>query len=387
GQGFSFTWDSLGSAVPGLPTAANYIDQESGHILWTRINNRERLTLSLNTDPSQLLDIEANADIRDCSLVNHCQCSYVALYELRSDGYLREVSVVCGRTSQVKLQNLFPNILAFVYLNSSDSVSAKDYAEIKWNASKLDCTSTTMSSSPTTRSTTDLPVKIYTRTPYSGFSIDLVSYGMEIYYDGLTIYSWNASGIVTTKRIEQTDYNSTISVNQPYGAIAFTSDYMGPSRGFQVTITGTGDLQGKHHSRGLWLNQTEGSLSYPGDVGVFNYEPNERVTVVIQPPSVKTRTVVSIDEADIKKYDTLTLYQLNPYHWSGTANLVARINGSDPGNVNVSSIGSDSNFPRLLLFHSNDNSEVGKGFFISWKPVLKNEGDQTETTPGHRKSH
>jgi hypothetical protein len=391
-QGFSFSWDSLQSESPVTVTAANYIDRNSGQLSWNRFRNRERLTLSLNVDPWQSLDIEANANFRECDILSDCACSYVGVYEFRSDGSLREVSIACGRPSQVKVQHLYPNVLVFVYLNSTQAVSSTDYAQIKWESSPKP------TQPPVTTTTPDyetivrdcggvfdvlsnegstiayLPEGgyennehcVWTGVPRNGFDqfeVYIESYGIENRYDGITVVYWNATGTAVSRRILPGDYDLRLVFNGQYILIAFSSDGFNTGPGFVATISGLGQRDTIYTNQAFVFNETEGNFSYPIDAGgYYGYDNNERTSVAIQTPISTALQRVSVDFIDIQD-DFITLYILYDYVSEQGLSFYGSGTGSNPGGV--PNLETRSNMVRLFLFASNEET-TGTGFGLSW---------------------
>ena len=88
----SFTWEADAPDSSGSVRAASYVDTPEGRVSWTKFGQQERLTWGLGVDPSNTLEVRASTDFGRCNLLNPCQCTYFALYEVTPDGYLREAA-------------------------------------------------------------------------------------------------------------------------------------------------------------------------------------------------------------------------------------------------------------------------------------------------------
>ena len=91
-SGVSFAWESDSAVNPAAPRAASYVDTLEGRVSWTKFGQQERMTFGVGVDPSSTLTLHTTTDFGRCNLLDPCQCTYFALYEVTPDGYLREAT-------------------------------------------------------------------------------------------------------------------------------------------------------------------------------------------------------------------------------------------------------------------------------------------------------
>ncbi|CAG7835053.1 unnamed protein product, partial [Allacma fusca] len=206
---------------------------------------------------------------------------------------------------------------------------------------------------------------LWTITPVENFKTLHLQFevaDLELCCDGLIVYTWNSTGIVEERRLKSTDFNSVLTFNGPYGAIAFSSNHIYHGEGFRIALLGTGRSGNELNGGSFVFNQTEGTFHYPKDTGVEEYPPNETVAVIIQ--SQWKRQNVSISFADITD-DLLSVFALSPYYNSSdsTIELIGTGTGEHPDGI--PSLATSWDYPRLIIFRSND-SKTGSGFIVSW---------------------
>ena len=105
--GFSWTSESGANSPFELPfvTTTNYLQGggESGGVVWKESETKERSTFVSNFENSgdgsgkdskvgSSVNLDLAIDFDACSSQNLCECSYLGLFEVMTDGILREVT-------------------------------------------------------------------------------------------------------------------------------------------------------------------------------------------------------------------------------------------------------------------------------------------------------
>ena len=102
--GFSWTSESGANSPFELPfvTTTNYLQGggESGGVVWKESETKERSTFVFNFDggknsnaaESTSVSLDVEIDFDACASRDPCECSYFGLFEVLTDGFLREVT-------------------------------------------------------------------------------------------------------------------------------------------------------------------------------------------------------------------------------------------------------------------------------------------------------